>query len=420
MANSVDCPVLTLPTEIAGDIFSDYVGKAHDIRQRDSGPLVLISVCQRWREIGLSTCSLWASVSLLITSKCRWNDAKHFPLFELWLFRAGSHPLDISVSAPNGTPSRMLSFLSRYSAQWRSFAFFFHPSEAAVLDDLIHGYIPYLAKLDISGIPDGSGPVLLNAFREAPSLREVSLSHAALQSVSLPWIQLTHLKINGSLFRCMKILKETPNLQVLDLEIDLQIPSSLPTSLRVTLAHLHTFTFCFGFEGTVLDHLALPALRAVELSFLNSDGVARLLTMGARSAWSPRVIHLASMTSERSILCLGSLPSLEEVKLTTSDNLTPLLKLFTDDDHFLPALRSLTIQCERPYPVVPPTSTFAAMLASRWHRNREGVAPLTRFHLSFPHGRIMTSAIEELRTTVRPLMEEGLDVVINFGEFTTL
>ncbi|KAJ7241037.1 hypothetical protein B0H12DRAFT_1074619 [Mycena haematopus] len=410
-------PVLTLPTEITAEIFSHYVGKRHDIRRRDAGPLLLASVCKSWSEICLSTCSLWASVFI---SWDRIEDGWDVPLppVQRWFSRAGSYPLDIFVSVHRGALSGILSYLSQHSTQWRSFGFTFHLS-SSVLDDLIPGQIPFLTELEIFGVPttSGSGSTLLTAFREASSLRKVQLSNASLEVIHLPWIQLTHFIAGGYLAECIEILNETPNLEVLDITI--RAPHLIRRSLEVTLPHLLTFKCSDeGGEGILLDYLTLPALRTIEISALESDGVSRFLQLGVRSAWSLRSIRVAAMEYAESILCLRSLPSLEEVEIEiweSGDKLTMLVELLTIDNGFLPALRSMTIRAGGGSTEAS-SSALAEMLASRWQGNRKGVAKLESFHLSFFHlsmlRNITASLFEELRTRVVPLTEEGLDVVM--------
>ncbi|KAJ7613198.1 hypothetical protein FB45DRAFT_759275 [Roridomyces roridus] len=49
-------PILSLPNELVSEIFSLYV-KDHPKRS----PMCLTWVCKLWRDIAISTCSLWTS-----------------------------------------------------------------------------------------------------------------------------------------------------------------------------------------------------------------------------------------------------------------------------------------------------------------------------------------------------------------------
>ncbi|KAJ6486726.1 hypothetical protein C8R45DRAFT_267030 [Mycena sanguinolenta] len=411
-------PVLTLPTEITAEIFSHYVGKRHDIRRKDAGPLVLASVCRNWNEISLSTCSLWASV-FITSSRVEGDWNVLLPTLQRWLSRAGSHPLDLFVSVHGGALSGIISFLSRHSAQWRSLGFEFHLS-SSTLNNLLPGQIPLLTELEISGMPlgNGLGTPLLTTFREAPSLRKVWLSNASPESIHLPWIQLTHLTAAGYHVECLKILNETRRLEVLDV---VTWGHTTRSSLKLTLPYLRKLRCSDGPDGVLLDHLTLPALRKLELSGLEDEGVSRFLKLSDRSAWSLRSIRLAAMEYAECIICLRSLPTLEEVEIQiweSDDKLTLLVELLAMDNGFLPGLCSMAVRAGGGSTEASP-SALAEMLALRWHGHRKGMAKLKSFHLSFFHlsmlRNVTGSLFQELKTRVAPLTEEGLDVVIRIA-----
>ncbi|KAF7350465.1 F-box domain-containing protein [Mycena venus] len=407
-------PVLALPPEITAEIFSHYVGTSTHIPPRSGGPLVLAEVCTRWREICLSTCSLWASVS--IDDRCNWNHQVNLLLLQRWMARAGNHLLDLNIWMRSSSP---FPILSQYSSRWRSLRFrlnasvpFPFPNGTRVLA---------LVRLDIT-IPNPHVAVTVTAFREAPSLREVLLSSLGpSQSILLPFVQLTFLRLwRISLQQCLDMLKETPKLEVLSVDTATSRHSSLqfvsPT-LSMVFPHLHTLSFCTG-SSTVLDHFTLPALETLKLTSFKGDGVARLLELAVRSSCSPRSIAVWFMEYEMSYRCFRAFPSLEKVEIFAYPcspepcdgcTLASLVNLLNKDD-FLPALCEMKIShC----PTEISSSVLAEMLVSRWHGHREGVARLKSFHLSFSFSAgIGSSAIDELRGRVRPLKEAGMDLVI--------
>ncbi|KAJ7839596.1 hypothetical protein B0H14DRAFT_2787148 [Mycena olivaceomarginata] len=388
-------PILNFPPEITTEIFSHYVDKPHDISWKNGGPLVLNRVCRSWREICLSTCSLWASVEL-INDHWNWDEEIDLRFLQRWISRAGSHPLDLFV-VPTG-PSAFSDLLSPGETLQ-----IIRYSPTAPLD-MVHGRVASLTNLTLLMLP---GDKAVTAFRDAPSLRRVRLASLGTQSIVLPWTQLTHLTLLGvSLEKCLEILKETPNLEVLDVNIP-WLWDSPPLVLR--LAHLHTFTFRNS-QCNLLDYLTLPSLQILQLYHLPPDGPAGLLELGIRSAWSPRVIRLDGVAAETANLCLRNLPSLEKVEISSpyhAFGLRELVEFLASDDQFLPALRELTITCleEISHPAL------ADMLVSRGQR--EAVARLKSFHLAFTYNaEITATALDELTSRVRPLIEEGLDVQV--------
>ncbi|KAJ6571486.1 hypothetical protein B0H19DRAFT_1130095 [Mycena capillaripes] len=398
----------TLPPEIISEIFSHFVKKRVAIprREEEDGPLVLATVCRTWLQICFSTPSLWASVVIRDAVEWDWKDDVPLRFLERWLSRAKTHPLDITIYAPSSELSRVYPILSQYSTQWQRFAFLLDDDFPT---DMFYGRVSALTTLEL--FLDEDILVKCSTFSEAPSLREVtlrSLPSEPLQVILLPWIQLTHLKLGGyrSLHDSLEILQETPNLEVLDIKVE---DEPTATSLQPTLARLHTFIFSFGDNGTMLDHLILPALKTIELGGLRTAGLSRLLALGTRSAWCPRSLRLSYTDLEISNLCFRGLPSLEKVFIHYV-NLAPLVKLLTTDDDFLPALYAMTIEdCLAEIS----SSALADMLSSRWHGKREGIARLKSFHLCFSHSAGITSRkLDEIKVRVRPFTEEGLDVAI--------
>ncbi|KAF8189874.1 hypothetical protein K438DRAFT_1832229 [Mycena galopus ATCC 62051] len=405
-------PILTLPPEITAEIFSHYVGiVVHGIFWKGHGPLRLATVCKSWREISFSTHSLWASV--LINDECNWNDPVNLNFLQRWISRAGNHPLDLCL-IQSESPD-LVPLLSRHSSQWRSLRLTLDSSNILALNSMGCGRVPSLTKLSVA-MPVPGLPANVTAFREAPSLREVSLSNlGSLQSIALPWIQLTHLKVsNISQKKCLDILKETPNLEVLGLSVYLKLysPSSSST---LNLAHLHTIIFYNESQANlILGCLTLPAIRTLHFSFLTSSRVARLLELGLRSSWSPRSLRLGFTEHDLANRYLRSLPSLEKVEiivcpdLPTPATLTPLVELLANDGDFLPNLRGLTIH---DYPLGEVFSTgLVEMLSARWRAAR-----LKSFHLSFSPRLGVASVLDEIKSRVRPLMDEGLEVVVRIG-----
>ncbi|KAJ7700576.1 hypothetical protein B0H14DRAFT_766728 [Mycena olivaceomarginata] len=350
-------PILNFPPEITIEIFSHYVDKPHDISWKNGGPLVLNRVCRNWREICLSTCSLWASV-MLINDHWNWNEEIDLRFLQRWISRAGSHPLDLFVvpTPPSTFPGplfpshishhsdqllKLLPILCPYSSQWRTLQIMLYSPNAFPLD-IVHGRVASLTNLTLSMLP---GDKAVTAFRDAPSLRRVTLAIPGTQPIVLPWTQLTHLTLlNVSLEKCLEILKETPNLEVLDVNIPRFWE---PPPLVLRLAHLNTFAFRDS-QCDLLDCLTLPSLQTLQLYHLLTDDPARLLELGIRSAWSLRVIRLDGVAAETVNLYLRNLPSLEKVEISNLPHVfdpRELVEFLASDDQFLPALRELTITC---------------------------------------------------------------------------
>ncbi|KAJ6485607.1 hypothetical protein C8R45DRAFT_1214356 [Mycena sanguinolenta] len=83
-------PIARLPLEIASEIFLQCLLPPFMTRNpRLHVPLLLLSICNTWTSIALSTPGLWTSVTVDL------HDPS--PFARIWLQRAGNHPVSISV-----------------------------------------------------------------------------------------------------------------------------------------------------------------------------------------------------------------------------------------------------------------------------------------------------------------------------------
>ncbi|KAJ7139223.1 hypothetical protein C8R44DRAFT_302041 [Mycena epipterygia] len=419
--SSITYPVLTLPPEITAQIFTHYLHKPHIGRTRPlhqgRGPLILASICRDWRHICLSIRSVWASLQVYPEQYSNGNVEDLLSLLRCWLSRAGSHPLDLHVfrSSSGSISWKIFTLLSNYSSQWRSLGVtlqrpFSFPNEK------IQARIPCLEKLAITIIKEGGDvPLMMTVwFSVAPRLREVILSGASLQWISLPWIQLTHLDFRSeSTSACVEILKQTPMLEALVVSLP-YIGIEHPPSPPLILPHLHTLDFEHDRDGALLSCLTLPALKTLVLSCFRYEFSPRLRDLGVRSAWSLRSIILNQIDDRTSTFCLRCIPSLEEVKISFSASwsearMEALVDLLAHDNDFLPALRALAIiGCV----ITDSPSALVEMLASRWKGDRSGIARLQSFHVVPFDQTTDAEYLEEFGILLEPLMNEGLEVVL--------
>ncbi|KAJ7453030.1 hypothetical protein B0H11DRAFT_2072320 [Mycena galericulata] len=415
--NAIVYPVVTLPPEITSSIFSHYVHNPRLGHTRPSapgrGPLTLAGVCRTWRNVCLSTGSLWASLRIYPHPSWAVDDFVH--LLQWWLERVGNHPMDLRIfgcGPETAIPMKIFSVVSHHSNKLRTLGLTLD-KPFSFPNDRFRGRLPLLNKLVVSFIIQGDRPVMITAFEDAPLLREVRLSGASLQWISLPWIQLTHLEFyDESVSSCLQILNETPNLEVLDVFLS-RLDTPLPVS-RLTLFHLRTLKFSYDPEGMLLDHLILPRLQAIQIFSLRDEGIGRFLALGVRSAWSLRSIHMDDMTIRSCIVCLRSVPSVAVVEIHAWNDHLPheLFRLLRDDPTFLPALRALTLRdCESEIF----DSCFVEMLESRssfGDQGRRGKLESLRLLFSPQVFRDLRLSVEELRTRLRPLMDTGLEIFI--------
>ncbi|KAJ6628000.1 hypothetical protein B0H10DRAFT_1993220 [Mycena sp. CBHHK59/15] len=196
------CPVLSLPPEIASQIFLHCLPPSHSRwYSPQNAPWLLLQVSRQWRALALDTHVLWTSIHM--------TGMEPIEVLETWLARAGNLPLTLSLV--DSDPERAESLLNvsmRYCHQWQDVRLQL-PQQL----DMLGRVFPALRKLSLAGRRDASGEAII--IRDAPLLREVRLiTHL---NVELPWEQLTTLELLPStleqgftiLKRCSKLVHLT-------------------------------------------------------------------------------------------------------------------------------------------------------------------------------------------------------------------
>ncbi|KAJ7659276.1 hypothetical protein DFH06DRAFT_1472661 [Mycena polygramma] len=197
-------PVLTLPNEVVSEIFVHFL-PPYPLCAPTYGflsPERLLLVCQKWRDIALSTPALWRAIDLEDGGdrQCR--------NLEAWLGRSGGYPLSISIQIEHpGQEDELLQLLVPRRARWKYFQLLRVGLENSFLSE---GPLPLLRSLDIGALS------LPATFPDMPRLHTVTLRtrrYFPRPAALLSWSQLTSLTLIGSLPReCMPIVLQTPNL----------------------------------------------------------------------------------------------------------------------------------------------------------------------------------------------------------------
>ncbi|KAJ7236168.1 hypothetical protein C8J57DRAFT_1728321 [Mycena rebaudengoi] len=293
--DAVIYPVNTLPSDIMAEIFMHYVDKSliqsvPSSLNTDS-PLRLASVCSAWRRVALSFPRLWAVLRL---SWCPLSVTGREKLLHCWLSRAGGCLLDLQLKGRDLTPA---------------------------ISDAIAHYAPQLRSLTL-------GPYLgsqLSQFAAAPQLRKVSFSASDPSWAKLPWNQITSLDL---LHRTpsLEVLKAAPNLEMLSLRAldsdnDSEEFDDGQTLVPIVMTKLHTliiYPSSSSSNCSIFDHLALPALRTLELGGdLNIEQLGALI---GRSACTLTEMHLHDQTAVETIGYLNLSESIERLTIELGDD----------------------------------------------------------------------------------------------------
>lgn len=294
-------PIRTVPPEILVEIFLYF---CHSLAQRlgETGnrhfcpQLLIASVCRRWREVAFAAPSLWTHFRLYFTQNNR--DQEQLMPCDRWLSSSGSGPpLSMEIYAEDHDAKtlpglrEMLPLLSNEFYRCSSLELIFNePEWEEALVKLGPCDFPSLKHIEVQigrqseTVPpelptptDASHACLewaASIVHRTPNLQTLHWFHLTryLDPPSLP-TQITSLTL-GSLYhsRCeevevLRILKHTPALERLILDITAEGSTPTPNDLHIVLPHVNYLLIQFNDEVTnFLNHLTLPALAHLSIN----------------------------------------------------------------------------------------------------------------------------------------------------------
>ncbi|KZP23629.1 hypothetical protein FIBSPDRAFT_1014178 [Athelia psychrophila] len=276
----ISSPIQLVPTEVFTEIFS-YLGPGDldDIHIQaivdECSQAAIIPpthVCQRWRQIALSTPSLWNRITILVTAN---DSTKKVECVTSWLERGRDCPLFIKIlcrgkghNCQSGWDA-LLATVIGHSFRWQE-AVFSAPFPFLVTDLTgIRNRLPLLQTLKLCLLKVNPP----NAFEAAPMLRSImDLNFMSLRSLSqLPWTQLTEVTVKGcSCTTALSMLKMMP--RIVSFTSRLGYSANSPMTPPLCLPELRNLALYDG--GSVdcfLDSLELPSLMKFSISEQSSS-----------------------------------------------------------------------------------------------------------------------------------------------------
>ncbi|KAJ7493153.1 hypothetical protein B0H11DRAFT_2005139, partial [Mycena galericulata] len=300
-------PVLTLPNEIVSEIFNHFLPE-YPLCAPAIGllsPTQLTHICRQWRDIALSTPTLWRAISMSLHGNH--TVSSQVLLLETWLARSRSSPVsiemmgicDVDESAVESLIQGIVSCCNR----WEQLGVITPPK----FFSSFKGTMPFLRDLRIGmaqiGLPAANTwvntPILV--FQDAPLLRKLTLLTYIPPNLILPWAQLTHFIARGiHHIRCWVLLEHMPNLVYCRLGL-LHLNHGLPPNGPVVpsgpsirgpdrhLVYLETFASVTlnprQSSIALLSSFTFPALRKLRVSedFISPDPINTLVAFVSRS-----------------------------------------------------------------------------------------------------------------------------------------
>ncbi|KAJ7685650.1 hypothetical protein DFH06DRAFT_1159054 [Mycena polygramma] len=405
-----------VPPEILAEIFihclpdDDFV--TPDLT---AAPLILCGICRRWRDVALTTPTLWSSLLVEFDGMGE-TGAPHDAAFcQMWLSRARGSPLSICLRDTQRMPvDPLFTTVIGFSQQWQRIEFDIGPESASYIFP-VGGKFPLLRSLDLS-IADGYLSVSLS---EAPRLREVTI-YPHDPHIQLPWHQLDLLccyEVHAP--SCIEILRNSFNL--LDGTFSFIDDSSvLPTSIlhhnHLQRLELGTYAEVGNAPLLILSCLKIPSLKDLTLKFPYHSGtlpanVSLFLSFISQSCCQLHTLTLAYVrtTPDELIECLKAAPSLVSLRLTPYVVMDAVFAQLTGHAAFLPKLESLHIF----FPFKYETSYFDAsavvqMLCWRWAA--VGITRLLSFRLGYYRRELQFAEAMASHPECQALQAEGMDL----------
>ncbi|KAJ7609117.1 hypothetical protein FB45DRAFT_1067140 [Roridomyces roridus] len=310
---SILSPLRRMPPEVLVQIFlrtlppfDDSNGDASDAR---GSPWTLAQVSGRWREIALSTPSLWSTLRVFAHDP----DSEHSDMLQAQLRRSGMRNLDIQFFGyenDNTTEQvKLFDLLSEHSARWETL---YIQLSSALVPRLaqLRGRLPSLQRLWLQWDSEQSqlGVDSITCFRTAPSLFDAGVANKAhFIPVLVPAHQLTTYRLHGPWKMHLHVLKLAPNIVSARIitAFDGEEPWPEPGPQTIDLVHLQRL---YVSDQRILDYLRAPHLAELAVRLSVTDGESILVNsldaLFVRSACAPQKLYLKGISS---VITLGIL-----------------------------------------------------------------------------------------------------------------
>ncbi|KAF8907077.1 hypothetical protein CPB84DRAFT_1769439 [Gymnopilus junonius] len=438
-------PSRRLPIELLSEIFLLCVEERMDERNTIEIPLLLCSICSRWRDAAISNPLLWSRLSIQLRGSV---SKQKTALVDTWLVRSAACPLTIYVfweECPFADNHVVLERLMAHSERWKTM-FFYLPYRAFRSFAAVRNRLPMLTDLSLGTdddvslpSPTPSNPSHFNMFEIAPRLRSLECVNFSPTILKFPWAQLEEIPlVSGNVEDCLNILRRgigLSKISVIFVEGGPVNASPIGQYPHVCHNHLTCLTIMTPPWNEVVDlralfpHLTLPHLETLTICNFNStfgqeftqflSRLHTLKTLHLRKTALPDdqlvdgLKHLTSLTS-LIVLSSSSRPAAAahgdgESELTVTRYLLEALtrNFFSNDamdGMLLPHLRNLELTVSST--AARELDIFIDMLQSRL-RDDEGLARLE-------HVRVRPSVELDAEFLIRliELRDFGLEVEV--------
>ena len=418
-------PIGRLPPEILSEVFlhcqeSQDSKKLNKLRL-NKVPLLLGSVCSRWRTISLSTAQLWASFMLTIESAYLRSDIM---LATTWLARAGTCPLTIRLACGDwgrGFLKPLMDIFLLHCERWYDIHLSL-PLRVLGFLGRAKNHLPRLHKLYLGR--ELETQEALDIFEFAPQLRSVHLDFTLTPlMVKVPWSQIKYFDMGRcTVDECLESLRATPNLEKCVVRLIRSERRDSPSPVQLLCLRS---MFITGEPYHLFDTLLLPKLQEISLEIEDSRWIVtqQLISLLSRCSLETLCLKLAHPPPDydmiRILQACSSLVRLDLRGRSPECMTTSFLARFAfrqDPENVMvkelvPVLQTLNVDYTPAYFDI---SRFIDTIQSRISSNDQGLASddittLQRVEIRNIRGRTLNQAI---LSRLRQLTETGLDIYV--------
>ncbi|KAF7326088.1 F-box domain-containing protein [Mycena kentingensis (nom. inval.)] len=334
-------PTLILPRELVQDILQlcqepSQVGFPGP-QLKQEAPWVFSYVSSRWRQLVLSSPTLWSKIS--ITLPYSEKSARNYKnIAHLVLERSQSASVAVLLCKEHAGAEQLLLHEDllmaavRASHRWSSFRLLGDLSDPQI--DILASVRPHtLTQLDLSR--SGATGRLLDVFEQASRLRVVRLfSIPETDGTRFPWAHIVNMTLNfgdSDLDWLLRTISERlSSLETLSLNKMFDLPmEDLPAASQTyTLFTLKTLCItptgsAFNYNpGVILDRIVTPALSTLSLDIGSSSVASSITALITRSSCS------ATFTSLSLTIPANPFLAIDDASSSGAFNAADLLPLF--------------------------------------------------------------------------------------------
>ncbi|PBK67183.1 hypothetical protein ARMSODRAFT_321657 [Armillaria solidipes] len=396
---SLLAPIRRLPRDVLEIVFA-FVPSSESSLNTRSAPWSLAHICYAWRDIVLSTPSLWAKIDI-----CLPCTRGSLTILGRRLQLSGEYPLDISISVPHTFGedySSILSPILQHSTRWKRMQIKLYVSRTeidTVMSELstVAGSLPLLEEVSFLSVGQLGSAYYTEMLVAAPSLRRAWL---------LPFNSFRQMPLNANLTHFSGAIACLEDIQHI-----MKLPTLIECHLRLTDNDCLTRTTPLRndriqrFSTTtpdILTKLTLPSLEELRL-FNPCHNIPSLIAFFIRSSCNLKSLQISCFCYGNAHIPSDYLESLESLTIGACWEDVGMVSSY-------PNLRQLTIRLllyDRPF-----QSEIQAVVTCLRNRLGKGWKGRRLTSLRISSGRMVHgSGLDYLKA----LRMNGLDVLEGEG-----